>query len=135
VSEIAHILIKEADPDDPEEFRYRVECQIEGGCGGWLECAEPHEVAGWIASGSEGDPHDCDPAAPWCNSEEFTFHGVEHTWQGGWGWTVPFEGCLLESYSDFEPPDEVLDLPVGRYLVDDEWDDTEVCLNYVGPEV
>jgi len=128
-----HILVKEIDPDDPGDFRYRIECQIDGGCGGWLECDEPHEVAGQNA---EAGPDDCDPAAPWWGSEEFEFHGVVHTWRyGGHGWTVPHSGCIVAAV-DWVPPEEIEDdLPPGRYEVDDEWDDTEVSLVYCGPAV
>lgn len=126
----AHILIKEVNPDDPEEFRYRIECQLGDACDGWWECDKLHEVDGLSA---HLGPNDSEPGAPWDAEEEFGFHGVLHTWRDGHGWTVPFEGCVVE-VSDFDPPDEVLELPVGRYEVDDEWDDTSLYLNYVGPE-
>lgn len=132
----AHILVKEADPDDPEDFRYRIECQIEGGCGGWWECDKPHEVDGRCADAdlTQCGPFDCVPDAPWEGQVEFTFHGVVHTWHDGHGWTVPHVGCIV-AVVDWMPPEEVEDLPPGRYEVTDEWDDTELYLEYVGPEV
>lgn len=124
-----HILVKEIDADDPEEFTYRIECQIAGSCGGWLECNEPPESDCRIAD----DPHDCADDALWCGRDEFEFHGVVHTWHDGYGWTVPFEGCIV-AWADWDAPDEVEALPPGRYQVDDEWEDMSLYLDYVGPE-
>lgn len=125
-----HILIKEIDAGDSEEFTYRIECQIAGGCGGWRECDKPPEFDCRFAD----SPHDCEDDALWCGLDEFEFHGVLHTWRDGYGWTVPFEGCIV-AWADWDAPDEVEALPPGRYQVDDEWEDTSLYLIYRGPEV
>lgn len=128
-----HVLVKEIDPEDHEEFRYRIECQVPDSCDGWWECDKPHEVDGRRADGAQDGPFDCEADVPWSDKEEFEFHGVTHTWRYGHGWTVPFEGCIV-AWADSEPPEEVEALPPGRYEVEDEWDDTSLYLNYVGPE-
>jgi hypothetical protein len=124
-----HILVKEIDPEDPEGFRYRIECQVPDSCDGWIECDKPSEFGCRYAD----SPYDCPDDAPWSGLNEFEFHGVPHTWRDGYGWTVPFEGCIV-AWADWEPPDEVETLPPGRYQVEDDWDDTSLYLNYVGPE-
>jgi hypothetical protein len=127
----AHILIKEIDPDDPDGFRYRIECRAPKSCDGWIECDLVHAVGG-LSADDEG-PFDCHPDDPWFGREEFEFHGVIHTWQGEHGWTAPFEGCVV-AWADWVPPEEMETLPAGRYEVEDDWDDTSVHLDYVGPE-
>lgn len=127
--ESTHILIKEIDPEDLAEFRYRIECQVPGSCDGWTECDKPPEFDCRTAD----SPYDCAPDAPWDGLNEFEFHGVVHTWRDGYGWTVPFEGCIV-AWADADVPDEMESLPPGRYQVDDEWDDTSLDLVYRGPE-
>lgn len=103
--------------------RWRVTCTVEGGCGGWMECGEPHEVDG--ISAADG-PHDCDPDAPWADCDEFTFHGVDHEWRVGYGWTVDYDGCPITPWH-FDLPDGIDTTRNGSWLVENEWDDTD-CL-------
>lgn len=94
-----------------------------GGCNGWQECREEHSVDGY--TGENDGPDDSDEDAPWADEEEFEFHGVLHEWRSGWGWTVPFNGCVVsvaDSLSDFA--DNILrEYGPGEYLVDDDWGD------------
>lgn len=127
-----HTLIKEIDtdytgmPDGEVEYRYRIECADPATCDGWIECGKLHEFDGRDAD--TYGPYDCEPDCPWFESEEFDFHGVVHTWRDGYGWTVPFDGCIV-AYTDWDVPDEIWSGPVGRYPVDDEWDDTQCTLS------
>lgn len=99
-----------------------------GGCEGWQECREGHKVEGYDEDANVG-PYDCAEEAPWADKDEFVFHGVMHEWRYGWGWTVPFQGCVL-AVNDFS--DGAYDIMVafgpGEYLIEDEWDDTEVWI-------
>jgi hypothetical protein len=131
--ERGHLLTiaKEAD-FDPEwpHFDWDITCVVPELCGGWQECQEPHAVDG--ESAADG-PYDASEDDPWFDLEEFTFHGVEHTWRGDYGWTIPYEGCVV-SANDYVA-DEVHDIGVehgeGTYVVDDEWDDTSCTLIFV----
>ena len=132
-----HILVKEIDtdyaerlPDFPPQYRYLIECPEGNRCEGWAEYREAHEVDG--VSANDG-PDDCEPEALWAAEEEFDFHGATHTWKYGWGWTVAYPGCVVQG-SDFDPPDELYALPVGRYVVEDDWDDRCCYLQYIGAE-
>jgi hypothetical protein len=141
--ERGHIVtIRESEdhhPDDPD-YRCEIECIAPEKCGGWWECMEAHEVDGVSAAdgpyasvcpscGGEGDEH-----VPWCDRDEFEFHGVEHTWRYGYGWTVPYEGCIVQANDSGW--DDLYDIArehgPGRYLVDDDWDDTTCYLTYAG---
>lgn len=117
--------------DDPD-YRWDVECLAPEKCDGWQECLEPHEVDGKSAASG---PYDCDEDAPWCDEDEYEFHGVLHTWRWGNGWTVPFEGCVVSANDS--TCDSVYDIArehgAGRYQVDDDWDD-ETCYLTVIPE-
>jgi hypothetical protein len=132
-AERGHIVtIRESEdhhPDDPD-YRYGIECVAPEKCGGWQECLEPHEVDG--KSAADG-PWSCDSADPWCDEDEFEFHGVVHTWHYGYGWTVPFDGCVVQaSDSGWGDLYEIArDYGPGRYVVADEWDDTDCYLTYV----
>lgn len=132
-----HILVVEKDetyaerfPDFPEERVFRLECPDGNGCAGWSECRKPHTVNGKDASAG---PYECDEFDPWYDLDEFTFHGVLHTWHSGFDWTVPYDGCVVDG-NDWEPPDGAFDLPYGRYEVEDDWwDETSVTLFLIGP--
>lgn len=121
-------------PLDGEGFT--IECLAGNGCNGWIECREPHTVGKLDAT--EG-PYDCDPDMPWSDEEEWEFHGVLHEWRWGYGWTVPYPGCVVAAQGCDAPDDlwEVVDgehrLKPGRWLVDDDWDDTDCYLTLVGP--
>ncbi|WP_087005977.1 hypothetical protein [Gulosibacter sp. 10] len=125
------------EPDEHDRsnaYTYSVECTVSGGCGGWQECGKPHEVDGVDASDGpwetpcscayvEADHH----SIPWCGEEEFEFHGVLHEWRWGYGWTVPYTGCIIRDYPP-ELPDGIDTERDGRWLVDDDWDDTDCYL-------
>ena len=102
-------------------WRADIKCSVEGGCGGWQECREDH---------TGFDPNDEDSVA-YDEFEDVMIHGVSHVWRWGYDWTVPYEGCILE-HGDFEVPDEIDKRRDGVYEVDDDWDDTDVWLTYVG---
>lgn len=120
-----HILVVTKSDDwhpDQHVYDFAVECVEPDLCDGWWECHEKHEVDGLSA---EGGPWDCDVSDPWCDEEVFTFHGVEHTWRGALGWTVPFPGCVVaaqDCLSDEAWP-IARECGEGRYPVEDEWGD------------
>lgn len=133
-------------PEHVDSRSYGTKCMATNGCGGWIECRESHEVDGKKA---DCGPYDCDcggedgPSclgeteadyAPWYDREEFEFHGVEHTWRYGHGWTVPYTGCIV-AWGDYELPDGSEDLPRGEYQVDDDWDDTDCYLLLVASQL
>lgn len=119
-------------PDADPEVQWRVECSDPAACSGWRECGEPHEVGGVSAADGPWDPPSDD--VPWVDEDEFEFHGEDHTWRGGWGWTVEYAGCPVDAFGDIELPDD-LPQPItpGRYTIDVEWDDTYCTVWYVGP--
>lgn len=112
-------------PEWPDDRDYDVACTDRQRCKGWLECLEPHDVDGRAA----GSPYIGDVADPWWGADEFEFHGVTHTWREGYGWTVPHPGCPAEE-NGAEPPYGAHLLPIGRYEVDDQWDDTSCYLKF-----
>lgn len=125
-----HLIVTKDDDDfDPEYpyFKTAVVCLSPAKCGGWQECRESHEMPGMPTNDG---PWDSDESAPWCDQDYFTFHGVEHEWRSGYGWTVPFEGCVVAA--DDSVGDNAHDIGVahgeGTYLVDDDWDDEYVTL-------
>ena len=127
-----HVLVIEPDtayadrfPDFPVEYRWRIECANVEKCGGWTECPEPHEVDG--TSAADG-PWDALESAAWCDEDYFTFHGVEHEWHDGYGWTVPFEGCVVAATAEDQP---ISPMRPGRWVVHDDWDDEWVYLTVV----
>lgn len=142
-----HVLVKRLHPDlqgVDDEYAYDLECPGAPHCTGWQECDQTHEVDGISAANGPDEPLDtceCDgclvcscPSLPWDGVEEFEFHGVVHTWHIGYGWTVPYNGCVVREH-DLEEHDLLLDEPPGRYLVDAEWPEPEeVYLELVGPE-
>lgn len=128
-----HVYTSTADPEnhlypDSPEFESGIECL--GGCNGWQECGEDkHEVPGY--EGVNDGPWDSDEDAPWYDEEEFEFHGVLHTWNGnGYGWTVPFPGCVVAA-NDYTEPYGADVRRDGSWLVEDDWDDTTVSLNVI----
>jgi hypothetical protein len=133
-------------PEHVESHSHGIVCQLGDKCEGWIECREPHEVDGKSA---ECGPYECDcpdgqasclgdepdegarPRSPWYDEEEFEFHGVMHTWRYGHGWTVPFSGGCIVKFGDYELPDGYDKLPIGKYEVDTDWDDTNRYLKLV----
>lgn len=140
-----HILVAEVDtafgerfPNLPPVHTWHLDCPDSNSCSGWTECDESHEVEG--VSAGDG-PWDAPEGAPWDGEDEFDFHGVEHTWYDGHGWTVPFDGCVVRG-SGCDAPDALNEpdpaggwrVPLGRWVVEDDWDDTDCNLLLVGPE-
>lgn len=134
-----HILVVTPDeeyaarfPDARPYTRYRYECTVPGGCGGWEECCDP--------AGHEGfDPED-ETSPAYDQHEDVEIHGVLHEWRWGYEWTVPFVGCVVKE-GGYDPPEELYqrgedgwELPVGRWVVEDEWHDEECYMKLVGPE-
>lgn len=135
VPDRGHILTLTRSSDWAEDepyFDHQIECLVPERCGGWQECGETHEVDGLNAADG---PWEGDDGAPWFEQEEFVFHGVEHEWRYGYGWTVPFEGCVVAANdSVYENAHEIgCGHGPGRYLVDDDWDDTCCILHLIAP--
>lgn len=122
-----HVLVVSLAADSiPEEpaYDFTVECLAPSLCGGWQECTGDHLIG--HAEPNPEDDEDC--------SDELEFHGVEHAWRPGYGWTVPFPGCIVadrvgqwdsgewEIASEHGP---------GRHAVEDDWDDSELTLYFI----
>lgn len=123
-----HIVTKDIHLECPGEFTYTWECPGPPHCTGFSECHEPH-----IENGINADhitPHDVldgdddVTVPPWDGIEEWTFHGVPHTYHDGYGWTVPYDGCVVE-FADLEVEDALLNEPPGRYAIDVSWESPE----------
>lgn len=130
-----HRLTLTKDDDfDPEYpyFKGSIDCLVPAKCGGWQECPESHQIDGEPVNDG---PWESDESAPWYEQDYFTFHGVEHEWRYGYGWTVPFEGCVVAAND--HASDSTHEIGVehgeGTFLVDDEWDDTYVTLHVIEP--
>ncbi|CCW14633.1 hypothetical protein [Rhodococcus aetherivorans] len=121
-----HVITKAIDRKDPSEFTYTLECPGAPHCTGFSECHEKHVQDGIDAD--EVTPYDGETddgeAPPWDGADEWTFHGVAHTYRYGYGWTVPYTGCVLREY-DLEFDDALLDQPPGRYSISVYWEDPE----------
>jgi len=132
VSETAqhgHVLAIEVDaayaerfPNASTEFRWSVECLDRASCVGWQECNDSHEMPGEPCNDG---PWGSEETAPWYEEDEYKFHGAEHTWTPGYGWTIPFDGCVVAE-NDADCP--VYPMRPGRWVVHDEWDDTWLTL-------
>lgn len=126
-----HVLhvTKHADwTEDEPYYKTSITCVAPDLCNGWVECREPHEVDGVDASVG---PYDCDRDAPWLDEDQFDFHGVEHTWQWGPGWTVPFDGCCVAEWGGEAASELAHEVGLGDWSVDDEWDDGYCYLSVV----
>lgn len=124
-----HVLVITG--DTPETRDCYLECPDGNGCSGWIECG-----VRWHGDGersAEHGPFDCSDDLPWYDEEEYEFHGETHTWRSGYGWTVPYRGCVV-MYGNWEPPDDVFNIEPGRYDVEDDWDETEVYLEWANAE-
>ena len=121
----------------PDGDGFEIECVAPDTCNGWIECGEPHAVDGIDANYG---PYGCDESAPWFDEDEWEFHGKLHTWRHGYGWTLPYPGCVVAGSGGVEAPDDLWEetvdgehrLKPGRWLVDDDWDDTDCYLALVG---
>lgn len=76
----------------------------------------------------------CPDHSPTCYQDEdvFDFHGVEHTWRYGWGWTIDLPSCAVAALIS-EAPEGVDQLPVGTYDANVDWPDDETCYVDVVP--
>lgn len=119
------IVIDEVD-DEGVIVAMHVECSDPAACEGWSECDKDHSDGGY--HDNRIGPYECDERVPWFDIDVWTFHGVEHTYEWGHGWTVPCEGCPIQTYGDLEWPGPSSGNKVGRYEVDDDWDDVTVYL-------
>lgn len=109
------------------DYAATLDCPGPDYCHGWEECMECREVADFDDDDVWGDSS---------GEEQRVLHGVDHTWHDGWGWTIPFDGCVVRA-----DPDQigdsiheiVADYGDGDYLVEDVWwDGTSVSLLMVG---
>lgn len=114
------------DEDRKDAHISQLICPDPDNCPGWEECREPHIVDGQDAFMG---PYEGEEGYPWDDVDEFEFHGVLHTWNYGFGWTVPFKGCVAREAYDFygETPDGIpMDRP-GMYEVEEDWYDESTC--------
>lgn len=99
-----------------------IECSDPASCPGWIECDEDH---------SGFDPDDENSPAYDMYDDPVMIHGVEHEWRHGHGWTVEYEGCPVErGCADLDTDAMDMTRP-GRYLLDEDWDDTDCYLTVV----
>lgn len=118
-----HILIVDEDREG-----FTIECADPAHCAGWIECTGDH--TGYDPEDEESPAFD-----EW---EDVEIHGVFHDWRRGYGWTVPYPGCVVAAEA-VEAPDELWErvdgdylLKPGRWVVDDDWDDTSCYLTVRG---
>ena len=117
--------------DDPD-WTWVITCLAPEKCGGWQECDESHEIEGQPVNDG---PWDSDESAPWCEQDQYVFHGVEHEYRWGHGWTVPFDGCVVAEHAYWsDSVAEIVDEHgEGEHVVDDDWDDEVMTMIYVEP--
>lgn len=115
---------RELDEQDARDaYRVNIECPTPENCTGWEECRGPHTSPDGFLDANDG-PYDCEEDVPWEGYDEFEFHGEVHTWRDSWGWTVPFPGCIVAA-QDIEVPEGIDTTRDGRWLIEDDWDDTD----------
>jgi len=135
---MSHLLTVSKSGDEPDDWTYwtfSIECMSPGECVGWTECLEPHVIDG----ASAGGPYECSGCddgstahVPWCDSEEFEFHGEMHTWQSWYGWCIPFVGCIVAESNYYESAWGIAtEHGPGVYVVDTDWDDGDLTLLHV----
>ena len=120
-------------PEHPESRNWHIRCDDPSRCIGWNECRRQHICKhGHDILYDElspdgpcpGHEHNCVG-----EDDEETFHGEDHTHRWGWGWTVPFIGCVVAENWDGDLPCGIDSMPIGEYPVDEDWyDDTSVSL-------
>lgn len=137
-----YVVVTKREDYDPENgwfdnFDYDIECV--GKCEGWIECFKEHKYIGIEANPDDGCPR-CqyldeneikygqsgfnEGHEPWCDEEEFEFHGELHTWRHSNGWTLPYPGCVVAGNDSLEIPSEIVDLnKAGRFEIDPVWYD------------
>jgi len=111
--------------EDQHHWQGDVYCLTPERCNGFEECAGDHTGM---------DPDDEDSPA-YDRGDEFEMHGVAHEWHYGYGWTVPYNGCVVQAGWNDSLPDEIHELGEahgpGLHLVDDDWDEGMVTLTRV----
>lgn len=148
---MSHLLtiVKSEDwfEDDPD-WDFDIECTSPATCNGFKTCPERHILDGFdAATGPYGD-HGCLACEygekssfkhnALCDNDEIEFHGVLHTWRDHeFGWTVPFEGCIVadsQNWSDgvAEGGWEIArEHGEGTYEIDVDWGDFGPILFHV----
>lgn len=105
------------DPDDPART-YAIECSDSKRCPGFIECLEDHTGA---------------PDYDDTGDDEAVIHGVDHTYHYGYGWTVPYPGCVVQGVAFWG--DDHLHIAkergLGRHELETEWDDEYCTLNAI----
>lgn len=122
-------LAEYREPDEQDRrdaYQVHIECPAPENCTGWEECNDPHTSPDGSLNADDG-PYDCEEDVPWEGQDEFEFHGVPHEWRSGYGWTVPYQGCIVAA-QDIEVPEGIDTTRDGRWLVEDDWDDTDCYL-------
>lgn len=123
------LLAQHREPDEQDvrdAYQVHIECPTPEHCTGWEECRGPHTSPDGLLDANDG-PYDCEEDVPWEGQEEFEFHGELHTWCGSWGWMVPFPGCIVVAQG-IEVPGDIDTERDGRWLIEDDWDDTDCYL-------
>lgn len=129
-------------PEHTDQHEYEIVCPASP-CpdGGWMECSQEH-ICEHGCDAREGfeendpDGKECPgfkkklpglPGEPdeyslncWDGEEDFEFHGVEHTYRYGHGWTVPFEGCIVIELA-YELPEGFDEVPIGDHAIETDW--------------
>lgn len=125
-------------PEHPDSRGWHIRCDSPQHCNGWLECTRQHickhghEIVHDELSIDGPCPGIDDDNCIASDEEEAEFHGEWHTYRWGWGWTVPFRGCVVAENWDGDLPHGIDSLPIGEHPVEEDWyDDTSVALDLV----
>ena len=125
---MSHVLVVVR--EDEDNFDFTLECS--GECGCFQECLEAHPVGHLMDECPT--PDDSCRCEPDCGDEE-EFHGVLHTYESGYGWTIPVEGCGVQpTFMECDTPYEIARrYGPGRWEVDVDFDEGHACLIFAGP--
>lgn len=119
------LLVEQGDDhfEDQPDWKGTIHCLTPAKCEGWWECSGDH--TGY-------DPDEKDSPA-YDQTEDVMIHGVLHGYQHGFGWTVPYDGCIVAASDSIH--EHVYEIGqqhgAGLHLVDTEWEDTDCTLIYV----
>lgn len=83
-----HHILTILDVEEGDSCEWNVSCP-HGTCG-FEECMEEHPGCEECASLDEHCPNAC-------GEEMREFHGVVHSYQSGYGWTVEYKGCVVKA--------------------------------------
>lgn len=111
--------------DDDPAWDFAVECCNPDQCNGFIECDKAHDGM---------DPNE-ETSPAYDQTENVLIHGEHHDWHYGFGWCVPFNGCVVKGVGNWTDSawDIASDHGAGRFVVEDEWDD-DCSLLFVRPE-